>query len=150
MIPRIIALTASLFLLPLASFAGPSIAASISTSDTTCRFSKDQVSDSHRRGLHRIASKGNFSYPFQTTREVFSEYKRNGGNATCDQFTQQIDSMMTSYRAAVEASNRINNGPPLGLQCNSGQGAAMASACASVALLYSAQSVAAICHQVCD
>jgi len=116
----------------------------------SCGFAVAEVTEDVRRQSHAEASKSlGFSSPYQTIDEIEAEFDRSGGG-TCDQIGQQFDAIMVSQRAAMEASDRLVGGSPIGLRCDPAGAASTEAACTAVALMYTAQTVSALCHRVCN
>ncbi|SEQ88317.1 hypothetical protein SAMN05428995_11510 [Loktanella sp. DSM 29012] len=130
--------------------AGVGMSGNLSTSGL-CGFSAGDVTDAKRNVLHAEASKSpNFNAPFQTARQVTAEYNRTGAQG-CNAIGQQFEASMNGFRSAMSTADQLNNGPSRGIQCDPTTGSASsASYCAATALLYSAQTVSALCHEVCN
>jgi len=87
-----------------------------------CRFDMSTVSDATRRQLHTEASNDpSYTTPYQTTAQLVSELRGNGG-ASCTDITRQIDATMEVHQSALAASDALVSGSPWGVSCEAPSG----------------------------
>ena len=116
-----------------------------------CGLPRNAVNESDRRRWYNEANKklsfGAFQGDTAATNEIRSI--AFAGNK-CEATARQVYAFLPSLNGAISAANRLNNGPPPGLRCPSGSGAAPRSACQSTQIVYAIKTTAFMCHQICN
>lgn len=135
----------------LSSLSIGSVAGSVSLSGL-CGMPENSVTETKRRAWYNeqkaIASAA-FQNDASARAEILSIATPPGYSSVCEAAGKQVYAFLPSLNQSIQSSDRLHNGPPIGLRCGVG-GASGRTACTSVAITYGLMTTSYMCHQACN